>query len=77
MCLCSPSAPLTFLLRSDSIARHDVQALRAVHHQGAGAALRLRGAGGGTRAQVAWENKTIACLTFVKLLSSYRILSDK
>lgn len=57
MCFCSPSALLTFLLRSDGKARHDVQALRAVHHQRAGAALRLRGAGGSTRTQVAWGNK--------------------
>lgn len=66
MCFCSPSALLTFLLRSDSKARHDVQALRAVHHQRAGATLRLRGAGGSTRTKVAWENKTICMFQFCK-----------
>lgn len=71
ICLFSPSALLTFLLRGDSKARHDVQALRAVHHQWAGAAFRLRGAGGGARTQVAWKknNKKIAFFSFEPLCS--------
>lgn len=54
----SPSAfaLLTFLLWCDSEARHDVKALRAVHHQRASAALRLGGAGRGTRTQTARKN---------------------
>lgn len=77
MCFCPPSALLTFLLRSDSKARHDVQALRAVHHQRAGATLWLRGAGGSARTQVAWDNKTICNFSFVKPIFSFKTLYNK
>lgn len=47
---------LTFLFGRDGEARHDVEALGAVHHQWAGAALRLGGAGRSTRTQAVREN---------------------